>query len=278
VRRIRRRRAATPAPRSGSSLPVALVIIAVSSGCGVRLYTPPAGDGVPEPAGAAALAGATSHCAGIDRLVVSMGMKGRVGDQGLPRGVRYDAAFARDGRIFLEASALGTQRLVFAGTAPQAALWLREGNRVVSATVEAIIEALTGMTLSAADLIDVLSACVTTDRDVVRAERFGDVIRATTAAAVFVLQPVDAGAWRVRWARRGDLQVDYHEATGGVPTSLTLYRVDAGSPAQITMSVRSRETNPPEDELARAFAYTPPASAVPMPLDELRAAVWRRVP
>jgi hypothetical protein len=247
--------------------------------CAVKLFVPPAEPGVPAPDAGAALDAATAACRPVDALSFAMGMKGRVGDQGIPRGVSFLGAVTRDGRIFLEATALGTQRMVFAGRPDAATLWLREGNRVINEPADDLVEALTGMRLGAPQLLDLLTGCVTEDRRVEQAARVGRRIRVTLPAATVWLEPASPAGWRARWASVGDLRADYHTADGPWPRELTLYTDDPSRmPARLTMTIRTREINPPPSDLSAAFAYTAPRNATRMTLDELRSGAWRRRP
>lgn len=247
--------------------------------CAARLFVPPTDPGVPAPDAGAALDAATAACGPVDALSFALGMKGRVGDQGIPRGVSFLGAVTRDGRMFLEATALGTQRMVFAGRPDGATLWLREGNRAIDAPADDVIEALTGMRLGSAQLLDLLTGCVTADRRVEQAARVGDRLRVTLPVATVWLEPASPAGWRARWASVGDLRADYHAADGPWPRELTLSTADAAATsARLTMSIRTREINPPASDLAAAFAYTAPRNATRMTLDELRSGAWRRRP
>lgn len=258
---------------------VALVALLFAGACAAARYTPPTGPGEPAPDAATAWSAATSACESVQGLVFRVSLSGRVGERRIPRGGRFDGAATSDGRMLLEVSALGSQRLVLAGDSTAAVLWLREsGGRVVRARLEELLEALTGFRLAAADWLALLTGCVTTDRAMGGGAAFGARRRIDTASATIVLEPFE-GRWRSRWARVGTLSVEYSKYDGAWPRELRLETDGVeGPPSNITVTVRERRVNPPAAEFDRAFAYQPPPGATPMTLEDLRAGAWRNVP
>ncbi|MEZ5317305.1 MAG: hypothetical protein R2752_07905 [Vicinamibacterales bacterium] len=254
----------------------ALLTVAALTGsaCAPALFRPPAGPGSPAPDAATALDNATAACRDVRSLVFIMHLHGRIAGRGIPGALRFDGAATRDGGLFLDANANGRQYLELRGTPGAASLWLRDGNRLVNAPLTDILEALTGLAIAPDRLLAFMTGCVTWDRSIVQASRFGRDIRVRTSDAEIVLVTAPAG-WRTRWGVSGGLVVDYHEMQGLWPRRFTIYPEATAGEDRLTMQIDQRFVNDARASNQELFTPRARPGSVPMTVEELREAVWR---
>lgn len=239
--------------------------------CGPRRITLPTDAGAPLPDFAAIHAQLAGACAGVRTLTAELGLSGRAGDERV-RG-RIVAGFARPASMRLEALApLGPPVFVLAARAGAATLVFPRDSRILrDASPQAILGALTGVTLAPADLQAILTGCVVPAPRPTggRLHADGWASIALDGGATLYLRRT-AGQWHLRAARRDGWQIEYPEWPGRFPQAV---RLESQSPAvsvDLTTTIAQLETN--VDLEAAAFAVEEPRNPEPITLDELRAA------
>jgi hypothetical protein len=136
-----------------------IAVAAGASGCAAPLMNLPTGPGVASPAGAAALADATAACSDVSTLTAEVTVSGSVGGNRM-RG-RLLAGVAAPASARLEAAApFGAPIFIFVARAGEATLLLVREDRVLDRGDPAdVLEAVTGVPLSPADLRTTLTGC-----------------------------------------------------------------------------------------------------------------------
>jgi outer membrane lipoprotein-sorting protein len=250
----------------------ALLLLAslAASACAARLPARPAGPDRPDPAAVDAFTRATRACAGLATLTAEVRLSGRAGGERL-RGTLH-AGLAAPAALRVEAVApFGPPVFILAGRDDRATLLLPRDDRVLrEAAVPQVLERLTGLALSAADLRLVLSGCLADPARPGDGRAFAGGWQTVTLASGIVayLRDVD-GVPIVVAADRGEWRIDYAQHQNGFPRQVRLRR-DAGD-VDLTAALSQLEINTPIDP--RAFEVAVPADAVPMTLEQLRAVV-----
>jgi hypothetical protein len=128
--------------------------------------------------------------------------------------------------------------------------------------------------LAPADLLAILTGCVTPDRDVVEASRLGSWVEIATADARVYLQAT-GGRWRPRLAFTANVQVDFGTFEGLWPREIRVWTLPGAEPAaELRLRIDSVHVNDVV-LLDEAFAVDIPAGATPTSLNALRQAVNR---
>ena len=253
-------------------LPLCIVPLALSvalSACGAKRVALPTDPGAPFPDFAAVHAELSRACSGVRTLTAELSLSGRAGDEKL-RG-RVHAGFERPASMRLEGVApFGPPAFILVTRGGDATLLLPRDERVVrGARADAILGALTGVSLAPADLQAILTGCV-----VPTPRATGGRLHPNGWASI----DLDGGAtlflqrqgptWQLRAARRSPWEVEYTAAAGALPSTVVLH---ADDPVRVDLnaSIGQIETNVDLD--AAAFTVTVPASAQPLSLDALRA-------
>lgn len=249
--------------RAGAA--AAFVMAAVfAAGCAASAPQRPTGAGVDAPAALQTLAAATAHCRPLRTATAEIRLSGHAGRERVR--ARLVSGFAAPDSVRLEALApFGPPALVLAsnGTATTL-LFPRDAQVLRDAPVAAVLDAITGLALDAADLRRVIFGCVTGDGG--RGTRYGDAwqvveegdTRAYLKAGVLVA--ADYRGW----------QVDYAAHQGGIARTVRVRRALGRGDLDLVAALDGVETNVDLD--AAAFTVTVPANATPISLDELRAA------
>jgi hypothetical protein len=229
----------------------------------------PVDPGAPLPDFAAIHRQATAACAGVRTLTAELGLSGRAGGRAL-RG-RAIVGFERPASIRLEGVApFGPPAFVLAGRGANATLLLPRDNRVLrDARADDILGSLTGVALSPADLLAVLTGCVTA-MPVASAGRLhqnGWASIDLSAGTTVFLERVALG-WQARAARRPGWQIEYPSWQGAFPAIVRLRSIDPQVNVDLTAAVSQIEANVTVDPAA--FAVTVPDDMLPITLDELR--------
>ena len=205
---------------------------------------------------------------------MELGLSGKAGDESL-RG-KVITGLQRGGAARLEGVApFGAPVFILAARAEQATLLLPREHRVLTSnSVSAVIEHLTGLPLSADDLLLSLSACVgageASDGRQWSAE--WRAVSAPGARTVFLRQV--AGAWTVAGVDGGGWRADYSQVLNGFPRQVRLRSADGT--VDLIAGVQQLEVNTSID--AAAFDLAIPAGTAPMTLDELRSVAPLRTP
>src|SRR5687767_2921460 len=248
------------------------VLIAVlASGCAPRLVQLPVDPGAPLPDFEAIHRQASAACSGVRTLTAELSLSGRAGGRAL-RG-RAHVGFQRPAAIRLEGIApFGPPAFVLAGSGANATLLLPRDNRVLrDARAEDILGALTGVALSPADLLAVLTGCVTA-MPVATAGRLHQngwaSIDLSSGTTVF-LERVSVG-WQPRAARRLGWQIEYPTWQGSFPAAVRLRSTDPAVNVDMTAAVSQLEANVTLEPAT--FTVNVPGDPLEITLDELRDA------
>ena len=247
----------------------ALAGLLVISACAARMPPRPTGTAAPDPTAAAAFEVATASCRGFRSIEGEIALSGRAGGERV-RG-RVLTGLEAGGAIRLEAPApFGAPFFILAGRNETATLVLPRERRVLKDTmVSAVLERLTGLSLSADDLRLIVSGCLVERAAPADGRQFAGGWQAVTIGPerVAYLRPVqgrpvliaaDYGAWRI----------DYSQHANGCPRVVRVRSARAGE-IDITARVEQIEVNTQINP--RAWSVDVPSDADPMTLDELRS-------
>ena len=247
----------------------ALAGLLVISACAARTPPRPVGPPTPDPTAAAAFEAATAACRGFRSIEGELALSGRAGAERV-RG-RVLTGLDAGGAIRLEAPApFGAPFFILAGRNETATLVLPRERRVLKDTVvSAVLERLTGLSLSADDLRLIVSGCLVERAAPADGRQFAGGWQAVTIGPerVAYLRPVqgrpvliaaDYGAWRI----------DYSQHANGFPRVVRVRSARAGE-IDITARVEQIEVNTQINP--RAWSVDVPSDADPMTLDELRS-------
>jgi hypothetical protein len=240
----------------------------VAAACAPPRPALPSGAGSPFPEYAAAYDEAVQDCRGARTVLAELGLSGRAGDTRL-RG-RINAGIAAPSEIRLEGVApiLGRSIFILVARGGDATLLLTREDRVVrDVPPAAIVEALTGVAMTPADLVAAVAGCGLGAGSPSNGRAFGgDWAAVDVAGAVTYLRRVD-GRWRVGGAVREQLTLLYDDFARRPAATIHLR---TGTVADITLRVSQLEINSAID--AKAFEIDVPPDALPLTLEELRRA------
>lgn len=260
--------------RTGSSIARAavLVCIALAAGaaCRPRALTLPAGGGTPFPEAGGAYEAAVQGCRAVQTFEGTLALSGRAGSQGLRGNV--DAGFEAPASARLEMRGpIGRPIFILAANGSGAVLYLPRDNRVLRhAQPAAIVEALVGLPIDAADLRAIVSGCGFGAEEPEGGRAFpGDWAAVETGDATTFLRRV-GGRWLLAGATRPPLSLQYADfGVTGRPATLRL-RAEGRSPADVTVRLSDVTINLP---LAPGvFEVRVPPGTEPLTIEELRRA------
>lgn len=247
---------------------VVLAIVSTAA-CGRSMFVPPAAPGVAAPGGEQAWTEATAGCRDARSYGALLRASGRVGDQRLWP-VEIEAALTADQSIYLNALAGGQTVFVLAGTGGRSSLWLRADQRVTTAATADILDAIIGISVTPAELLAILSGCVTRDTAVVRAERQDRFLTITTRdARVYLTQ--EGTVWRTRAAVTPSFTIEFGGLAKPAPGEIWVWSAPNAPRAQLHLRASEVALN----SSIPADVFTLPSaakSATPLSLEELRAA------
>jgi len=248
----------------------ALACAVVLGACAARVPPRPSGPETPDPSAIDAFNQATTACAGVKTLTAELRLSGRAGGEKL-RGTLH-IGLAAPASVRVEAIApFGQPFFILAGRDNRATLLLPRDDRVLAdAPVEAVLERLTGLALTATDLRLVLTGCLSLPANPSNGRAFGNGWRAVTlgSGTVAYLKSVN-GAPAVVAADQGNWRVEYAQHQNGWPRQVRLRSISGD--VDMTAAVGEFEMNTEID--ARAFEVAVPPDAAPMTLDHLRSVV-----
>jgi hypothetical protein len=258
---------------------VAVVVAFVSAACGPPLLTLPSGAGVPASADESAIAEAVSNCAGVVALTAEVAVSGSV--QGHRVRLRLSAGAADPASVRLEAVlSFGPPLFIFVAKDGDAALLLPRDNRILPrGQPSAVLDAVTGVAVDAADLEEVLTGC---SRVIVGApaRKLGDTWQVVSIAnhEVYLHRESTTTPWglvaTIRRASSGDRRwrADFADRQDGVPRAIHLMSLDEsgriGVQFNLQLALSQVDVNAPLDD--KVFTIQPPRDVQPMTLDELR--------
>jgi hypothetical protein len=240
------------------------------SGCAAKRVALPTDPGAPFPDFAAVHAELSRACSGVRTLTAELSLSGRAGDEKL-RG-RVHAGFERPASMRLEGVApFGPPAFILVTRGADATLLLPRDERVVrGARADAILGALTGVSLAPADLQAILTGCVVPTPRATggRLHANGWASIDLDGGAVLFLQR-QGQAWQLRAARRRPWQVEYTTIGGALPSAVALH---ADDPVRVDLSASIGQIETNVDLDAAAFTVNVPANAQPLSVEALRAA------
>jgi len=253
----------------------------MAASCGAPLMKLPSGPGAPVSAADAdaSLAQATASCQALRTLTAEVAVSGSAGGHRL-RG-RLSAGVAAPASARLEAIApFGPPLFIFVATGDEATLLLPRDDRALEhGRADAVLDAVAGVPLGAADLEAILTGCAPGgEPGPVQARQFGDAWRQLTRASgddLYLRREKTGEPWvlaaLVRRSGSGAWRTEYRDRRNGLPRTIRVASLgDARSPGafDLQLVLSQVETNVPLD--ASAFRLAIPASAAPISLDELR--------
>lgn len=265
-----------PRPRSACLSSVA-VCIALAS-CAPKPIALPSDPGAPFADFAAVHAQLSSACAGVRTATMELGLSGRVGDERL-RSIRVIAGFERPASMRLEGVApfAGAVFVLVARAGTATLLLPRDEHIVRGAMPEAILEALTGVSLAPADLQAVLTGCVVPAPKATAGRlHAGDWASidvqsgegsAARSATLYLRR--SAGAWQLRAARRDPWTVEYPAWNQTFPQSV---RLTTASPVRVDLAAALSQIETNLDLDAAAFTVPEPPGVMAISVEDLRAA------
>jgi outer membrane biogenesis lipoprotein LolB len=245
--------------------------VAVLAGCAPKTLTLPTGPSTPISDPSAIVRDAVDHCKDVRSLTLEIGLSGKVGKTKL-RG-RLQAGFRAPDAIRLEAVApFGAPFFILAGSDDKATLLLPRDERVLSgAKPGAVIDALTGLDVSPADLRAWLVGCAGPAAAAKGARAFGDAWVAIDMSDGSVAWAQRTDQWRLAAATSGALSIEFHDYMGTQPQRIRIRHEATGSRLAVDarLALSQVETNVELPEAA--FTVNVPSNAVPITVDELRA-------
>lgn len=257
------------------------LVALTASNCASVPVRVPAGPWAADPESPSAFADATASCRGVRTFSAEVAVAGHAGGSRI-RG-RLLVGFERPGRVRIEGVApFGAPIFILAARDNRGSLVLpRERGVVADADVGDLVEALTGVSRSADDLLALLSGCVVSDPSAAPGSRNGSGwLSVPIGDAVSAFLRRDGRTWYLRAARRAGTApeesswlVEYGDFVSGFPATIRLreggaVNSDGQASADLTLRVSQRDVNVPMDP--SAFDVRIPAGAQRMSLDELR--------
>ena len=247
--------------------PAQLTVVAaavLATACAARAPDRPTGAAVDAPTAIQALARATRHCRPLRTATAEIRLAGRAGQERVR--ARLLAGFAEPASLRLEALApFGAPALLFASDGATTTLFFpRDAQVLRDAPVASVLDALTGLSLDAADLRRLIFGCVAGDDG--RGSQYGptwQVVDAGDTRAFLksgVLVAADYRGW----------QVDYTAHESGVARTVRVRRALPRGAVDLVATLVSLEMNIDLD--AAAFTLAVPGDASPITLEDLRAA------
>jgi len=274
-------------------IPVLIALAAVS--CGAPLMKLPAGAGSPAADSTEALAQATASCKGIRTLTAEVGASGKVGGQRFRTRLSVGVAAPFSARIEAVAP-FGAPYFVLASNNGDTTLLLPRDERVLQhGRSGAVLDAVAGVPLDAADLRTLLTGCLPDGIEggsLMEAGADWRMLRALRGDGrddVYLRRAGRSQPWQIAAViqrRAEDVEVtgrprrnvawlaEYRDRANGLPRSVRLVSVDPeGHPSaafDLTLALSQVETNVTLG--ADVFRVDIPRTAQPITLDELRRA------
>lgn len=253
----------------------ALLCAITLSACAARVPPRPSGPESPDPTAIEAFRAATKACAGLQTVVAELRLSGRAGTEKL-RGTLH-TGFAAPASLRVEAIApFGQPVFILAGRDNRATLLMpREDTALRDQPVAALLERLTGLSLSASDLRLILTGCLSDPAEPTNGRSFGSGWRAVTLGSGIAAYLKDVnGAPVVVAADHGDWRVDYAQHLNGWPRQVRIRSVSG----EVDMSAALGEFELNTTLDPKAFEVDVPANAQVLTLDHLKSVMPLRAP
>jgi len=252
----------------------ALVAGALATACAAPLRTLPQDPGGPALDAAEILSRATERCRAISSLTAVIAIRGRVNGQRV-RG-RVLAGIASPSSIVLDAVApFGASLFVYTAHEGRATLLLPRERRVLQHDDPvAVLDAIAGVPLDAADLRQVLTGCAPAPSDGIGRQLGVDWRLLQADRSQVYLHRADANApWRVVAVRHGGDTVrwraDFADFAGALPQTIRLVSDDR---RRFDLTLTMSEVEIDVSLGPEVFQPMVPAGSAPISLDELRRA------
>jgi len=271
---------------SGRSVPLAVCLrvllsaaAVLASACGPALMRLPAGPGAPASDGALVFSQATAACRDVRTFTAELAVTGSAASHRV-RG-RVLAGAAMPASLRLEAPApFGAPLFIFAATGEDATLVLpRDGRMLEHGRPAAVLEAMTGVPLSAVQLLSILTGCPIGPVDLSRARTVGDdwrVVPGVEEDDELYVHREGRSSWHlVALEHRGEpgrgFRADFHGFERDLPRVVRIMSTTAAraSSFDLVVTLSQVEVNVPLP--ADAFQVRVPESAIPITVEELRA-------
>ncbi len=261
------------AARLTASFTLAVVAV-LGAACAARMPARPSGPPAAAADAVTTFTQATATCAGARTLTTELSLAGRAGGERL-RG-RVIAGLERGGAARLEGVApFGAPIFILAARAESATLLLPRDRRVLRDTaVSTVLERLTGLPLSAAELLQALTGCVGSGAAREGQAWDGGWLGVRTDDERTVLLRRQAGTWRVVAVDAGEWRADYGGWINDLPRDVRLRSTDG----QVDLVARLEQVEINAGIDPAAFEVATPPDVEPMTLDELRSLAPLRTP
>lgn len=257
---------------SGSGAGPLLLAIALSAaGCGGHRFALPGGSPEPAASAASAWAEATRACRDVRAYSATLTVSGHVGARGVPKLTVFTGATA-EGGIYLDARYNGASIFLLGGTTERVTLVLHHDNTTVTAPADQVLDALVGLKMAPSRWLALLTGCVTAapSAAIDRADRSGSQL-VLALPDVHALIDSQAKAWRMVGGVFDRMTVEYRATGAGWPQRWTLASI-AGAAPDVLLDVVAADPHADDPSITAArFTVTPPAGAVTITLDQLRA-------
>ena len=252
-------------------------LLVSTASCGAPLLKLPAGPGAPAADAADALKQATAVCSGVRTLTAEVAASGKVGGQRFRARLSVGVAAPASARIEAVAP-FGPPVFILASANDDATLLLPRDERVLEHGRAAdVLDAVTGVPLSAGDLHAVLTGCAPAISLPQQGRALGAdwrLIADTSGDAIYLHRAGAGQPWQLAVVIRRAWRADYRDPLNGLPRAMRITSVGgAGAPGaafDLTLALSQVETNValgPE-----VFRLDIPRTAHPITLDELRRA------
>ena len=247
-----------------------------TASCGASLMKLPAGPGAPAADARDALSQATDVCRTINSMTAEASVAGSAGGRSLR--ARLNIGLQAPDSTRLEAIGPFARPLfTLAGRGDSATLLLHDDNRILQdGRPAAVLEALTGVALGAADLRLALTGCASSETPTGEARQLGDDWRSLQngSTTIYLRRDPRTAPWQLvaavhRPADRPEWRAEYRDFANGLPQRIRLVSNEADR-FDLRLSMSGIEMNPPLP--AAAFEVKIPPAAQPITLDELRRA------
>ena len=253
-----------------------LLLLPLATGvaaCGAKRVVLPSDAGSPLPDYASIYNDVSSGCRNVQSLLAEISLSGRANGERLAGTLHAGFLRPESMRLEMRARLLGTPVFVLAANPSGATLLLQQDNQVVrDPRAEDILGALTGIALSPADLLAILTGCVVPEPQPTagRSHQGGWAsIDLGDRATVYLQRAGDR--WRLKAARRGQWQVEYLEwpDASALPTRVQLTTTMPVA-VDLRASLAQVEWNVPLDD--SAFTIKVPPNAETITLEDIRRA------
>ncbi len=268
--------------RAGGGIAALVCLTLVGAACAARAPSRPAGTSTPDPTAVTAFAEATRACTALTTVTGEIRLSGRAGAERI-RGTLHAGLQAPAAVRFEAVAPFGPPVFILAGRDNRASLLLPRDNRVLrDADVAALLERLTGLALSAAEIRLLLTGCLVEGAAPGNGRAWASGWRAVDlGTGVTAYLRARAGVTAVVAADHGEWRLDYEQHQGGFPRVVRIRNAaDRAAPDAGVIDIRAElqqlEINTAID--AKAFAIDEPAGVVPIELDDLRAVAPLRGP